>query len=492
MNILRLIFFGLLTGLTIIINGCGTARKLGHIPHVSETKTIEILAVNDIHANIDNFPRLAFIADSLRDLYPKLLMVSAGDNQTGNPVNDQYPERGAPVIELMNELNFDISAMGNHEFDTKPEALVLLLKKASFSFISANIHPNDTIAFPIKPYRLVHLPNGLTLGFVSVVEINHRGIPDSHPDNVNGFSFSNPTSTANQYLFLKDSCDVLIYLTHYGYENDVQLAQQFPQGVVDLIIGGHSHTKIDTEQLYNGVLITQAESRLKYASLIKMSIENDGKRHLTSSLLTVGNNGNINPKIQKMVEIFNDNPRLNTPIAIATDDFSNRDELGFLMVDALRASAQTEIALLNPGGVRLAHLPKGSITVKDVYLMDPFGNETILYRLTGHELKSLLTNAFRFDDYGAIIPSGMKTRYHLDQKGQLFDVELFTNEGVPMDLNRLYSVAMNSYMASVYVYEHNDPGTRIFSTTAESMIEYLRTTGHIPSYRDEQRVEISQ
>jgi 2',3'-cyclic-nucleotide 2'-phosphodiesterase (5'-nucleotidase family) len=44
-----------------------------------------------MHAAVDNFPRFAFMVDSLRGLYPDLLLVSAGDNQTGNPVNDQYP-----------------------------------------------------------------------------------------------------------------------------------------------------------------------------------------------------------------------------------------------------------------------------------------------------------------------------------------------------------------------------------------------------------------
>jgi 5'-nucleotidase len=50
-----------------------------------------------------------------------MLLVAAGDNQTGNPVNDQYPEKGLPVIELMNAVGFDLSAVGNHEFDSRPE-----------------------------------------------------------------------------------------------------------------------------------------------------------------------------------------------------------------------------------------------------------------------------------------------------------------------------------------------------------------------------------
>ena len=51
---------------------------------------INILSVNDMHASVDMFPKFAALVDSLRGVYPDLLVFSAGDNRTGNPVNDQY------------------------------------------------------------------------------------------------------------------------------------------------------------------------------------------------------------------------------------------------------------------------------------------------------------------------------------------------------------------------------------------------------------------
>ena len=49
---------------------------------------VRILSVNDIHANIDQFPKFATMVDSLKALYPDLLVFSAGDNRTGNPIHD--------------------------------------------------------------------------------------------------------------------------------------------------------------------------------------------------------------------------------------------------------------------------------------------------------------------------------------------------------------------------------------------------------------------
>ena len=82
------------------------------------SKEIVILTVNDMHGHIERMPRLGFVADSLRELYPNLLIFSAGDNRTGNSYNDFYPNHSNyPMIKLMNEIGFDLSAIGNHEFD---------------------------------------------------------------------------------------------------------------------------------------------------------------------------------------------------------------------------------------------------------------------------------------------------------------------------------------------------------------------------------------
>ncbi|MDD4730113.1 MAG: metallophosphoesterase, partial [Dysgonamonadaceae bacterium] len=234
---------------TSLLISCGTSRKVAELP---KAKTLEILAVNDIHAALDNFPRLAFMADSLRNIYPDLLLVSGGDNQTGNPVNDQYPEKGMPIIELMNALNFDMSAVGNHEFDSRLAGFEHITHKANFDFLCANIILPKEADFRIKPYKIIETPDGIKIAIVSVLHINNTGIPDTHPDNVKGVTFKDPIEIANDYLFLKDSCDVFVMLNHFGFENDVMLAKQLPTNTVDVIIGGHSHTKIDKERIYNG------------------------------------------------------------------------------------------------------------------------------------------------------------------------------------------------------------------------------------------------
>lgn len=389
----------------------------------------------------------------------------------------------------MNALDFDLSAVGNHEFDSRSAGFENITQKAKFDFICANIELQAASGVRIKPYEIIKIPNGLKIAFVSVLDINRNGIPDTHPSNVKEFTFNDPFKIANEYLFLKDSCDVFIMLNHLGFENDVKLANQLPAKSVDVIIGGHSHTKVDKDQIQNGIMITQAERRLKYATLVKLTVSPKGKVERKMQLLTVGKIGSARADIQTMVDAYNNNPALTETIAMAEDDFVGYEEVGYLMTDAIRIATGVEMAFINPGGVRLATLVKGPVRTKDVYEMDPFGNEMVLFNLSGHEMRNLFISAFALDEELPIYPSGMTTHYLFDFSGNLKDVELFTTDGKPLDMDLTYSVVMNDFMASIYKFDHKDPGQGLFRSTAETTIDYLKELKNIPSYRGMQRVK---
>lgn len=206
-------------------------------------------------------------------------------------------------------------------------------------------------------------------------------------------------------------------------------------------------------------------------------------------LLTVGGKGSENPKFRAMVDKYNDNPMLKEQIAVAEADFTSYEQIGFLMVDALRIGTGVDIALINPGGVRINHLPKGNISIMDAYSCDPFGNEIVQFNLTGHEIKNLYRVAYPMDEDLPIYPSGMKTKYHISADGKFADVEFLNLDGSPFDMDKTYSVAVNSYIASAYKFEKEDEGRGLFQGTAENMIDYLRNLKVIPSYQNEKRVE---
>ena len=83
---------------------------------------LTIFFINDQHGQIDNFANIKSIVDAERQIGATIL-VSAGDIFAGNPIVDQAAEPGSPMIEIMNQVGFEVATLGNHEFDFGIEVL---------------------------------------------------------------------------------------------------------------------------------------------------------------------------------------------------------------------------------------------------------------------------------------------------------------------------------------------------------------------------------
>lgn len=435
---------------------------------VTEGTEIDILAVNDMHANIDMFPKFAAMVDSLRAVYPNLLLFSAGDNRTGNPVNDQYNPVNYPMITLMNEVGFDLCAVGNHEWDADVDNLRNDIKRARFPFLCANVFIPESVNLDIKPY-VTFEHQGVKMAVVGMIEVRHDGIPGAHPKNLTQVSFKRAHEVLPQYRYLRDQNDVMVLLSHCGVEDDMELAQANPW--LDAIIGGHSHTLIEHPTETNGVLVTQSGSHLKYATLVKLWVKDNRVVGKEAVVLDVNKVRKEKPEIKKMIDEFNDAPALNEPIAVAKTKFENPEELGCLITDALREISGADFAFQNTGGVRVNHLKKGPITVKDVYSIDPFNNEVVVYQMTGQQLKRFVVNTYKKNGGYPSYVSGMT--YSVDDNGDHINVYLNPDKG-SFGRNTIYKVAINSYMASTVNIESVDEGRSQFMTSEEMMIEFLR------------------
>lgn len=456
----------LLTISTLLIAGVGFASG-----PPTDTTTVIILSVNDMHARIDNFPRLKALADDTRKHYENVLLVSAGDMFTGNPVVDQYPDKGYPMIELMNRLGFDIGTIGNHEFDYGQETLLKRIKQANFPLISANIRSADPNGLNPPPYKILTLKNGIKLAFIGAIQLNPAGLPDSHPSKLTGLEFTDGVKKIMEYGFLRDSCNVFVALTHLGFETDVELAKKF--GVLDLILGGHSHTKVRNPLEYNGVLVMQAGSGLKYAAKITLKLVDGKLVSKKAELVSIPDYPASNAEIQKLVDHFNDNKELNREIGTALHDITGNDELGSMITDGMCAVSPIEVAFQNNGGIRVDKIAQGTITIKDIYKLDPFGNEIIKMNLSLQEIKSLILSSFNRDNLIDLQISGMDYTVLTGENGKGVDAVLTMPDGSMAQDTRMYNVGLSSYIASSYTFDHHDPGESLYITTAQALINYI-------------------
>ena len=408
-----------------------------------QKKDIHILAVNDMHATIDVFPQLAALIDSLRSEDPSLLVFSAGDNRTGNPLNDKYEISSYPMVTLMNMVGFNGSTLGNHEFDV--HSLSRLIGLSNFRYICANIFPSDSVDIKTIPYQIFDV-EGLKIAVVGAIQLSPQGIPSTHPDNVRGINFKPAKEIIPQYEWLSRECDVTILLSHLGYPDDREMAKAFPW--FDLIIGGHTHTQLKGDELENGILITQNKNKFGRVTYITLTTDGGKVIDKKAEYIDIKKYPKRNKVVQAMVDHFSDNPAFRRVVAIADTPFEAREELGCMMCDAYLEETHSHISVVNPGGVRIDSHPAGDITMLDVLEMDPFDNNAVILTMTGEQLEEMMLSYCHNTLHSFPFVGGITCEIILEKGNpkKIKEVKLFRRNGKRLNMKRLYRVATNSYI----------------------------------------------
>lgn len=435
------------------------------------TTEVVFLHTNDMHAKIDNMAKLAYLADSLRSRHPYVFLVSAGDNFTGNPVVDMVKDKGYPMIDLMNRCGFNLSALGNHEFDLGQEMLNQRMKQANFKFISSNIDASKATVKQPKPYVILKAGK-VKIPVLGIIQLGENGLPDSHPSRLDGLSFRDGMISTADYTWLKKKYGIMIGLTHLGVEMDEPLAKKYPQ--FDLIIGGHSHTTMTKPLMVGDVMIVQAGSGLKNVGMTTLQIRDGKIVERSFDLIPLEKVTGSDPAVQALIDIYNDNEELNTVVGSAVNPLAGEHELGSLMTDAITSRLGVDFAFQNTGGIRIPSLPAGDIRLKDVYRLDPFGNQVVIYKMTLPEIKSLICNAFNRTKEIDLEVSGMTYTIILAPDGSCKRVEMLDRSGMPLSESKEYTVGVNSYISASYKFDHKDPGNTTYTTSAQALIEFLK------------------
>ena len=314
--------------------------------------------------------------------------------------------------------------------------------------------------------------NGIEIPFLGILQLGENGLPDSHPSRFNGLKFTNGILRAEDYKWLKEKYGILIGLTHLGIENDKELALTMPQ--FDLLIGGHSHTLIDSLLIVNGVLIVQAASGMKYVGKTTLMIENGHVTDRRDEIICLDSISRVNVKVQTLIDHYNNNQEIQRIIGVAEAPVVGFDELGSFISDAMRDQLKVDFAFMNRRGIRINALQEGNISLKNIYQMDPFQNDVITFKMSGNEINSLICNAYNLKNMIDLAVSGMSYTVVTDNSGHCKSVEMKDNAGATIDPFHNYTVAINSYIASAYRFDHHDPGSSTGLTSEEILINYLQ------------------
>jgi len=268
------------------------------------SKELTIFHINDQHGRLENFSKIKYIVDKEKE-ETNVMVVCSGDIFSGNPVVDNHEEKGYPMIDLMNKVGFDISVIGNHEFDYGEEILKDRFIQSQFEWVCANVNMNSTGIPPPNEYKTI-AKNDVKVTFLGLVETNGKEnaiIPSTHPWRVQNLTFQKYTDVVYNYSEIKEQEDADLYvaLTHLGNSSDNNLANNFPY--FDLIIGGHSHSI--NNQIVNNIPVFQAGSNLNKLGKIKLIIKNRKIESLNYELIDLNNYSNYDSTLKNVIDSYN-------------------------------------------------------------------------------------------------------------------------------------------------------------------------------------------
>lgn len=221
---------------------------------------LTILHLNDTHSHIEpirsgkntgkgGVVEQALYIDSVRQEEGKknVLLLHAGDFSQGT---SYFTELGGNIeIDVLNACAYDAVCLGNHEFDNGIEELARRLGNLKAHAVCANyIFTGTPLEKLVKPYVIVKKA-GLKIGIIGLLTDVTSVV---NADIAAQLKYQDPLETANEYAeYLKDekNCDLVILLSHLGYDAEPYTDQMLAPKTkdVDIIVGGHSHTRLKKE-----------------------------------------------------------------------------------------------------------------------------------------------------------------------------------------------------------------------------------------------------
>jgi len=480
---------------------------------------IAVIHTNDTHGHplpfadhgvpeVSGLPAITTLVGQTRAEYENVLVLDAGDFNTGRPESNFF--KAEPDLVGFNLIGYDAVALGNHEFDNSREVLEAQKALAEFPFLSANAKTKDGKLVADAPY-IVKDFQGVRVGVFGLT--TRETVTIGSPEIVKDLVFADEIETAKAMvaeLRGKKKCQVVIALTHLGlYSNGEEgsraLAAKVPG--IDLIVDGHTHSQMKEPFVEKGVPIVQAyqwglnvgkgvltvkDGKVSGFSWKALTV-NDKKAVKAADGSTVyeavGPQFETNPIVNaKLIEYgYKVESLLAEKIGEAAAVFPNamsrkaESEIGCLVADSMKWKLRdlgVDFAIVGGGNIR-ADLAAGPVTKKTVYTILPFDNSLVVVTLKGSQLKELF-------DFVATIPQG-KGGFPQVSEGVSFTInydkgacEDILVGGKAIEADREYKVVTNSYMAA------GGDGYAVFKKgraydssiyQRDAMVEYLKALG---------------
>lgn len=361
------------------------------------------------------------------------IVVSTGDNGNGQAISSYF--KGEPTAEVMRQMGYAASALGNRELDWNREQFTANRMKGGFPYLAANLMVKDDEgrALGLGSFRV------LTRKQVSVAIIGlaaRKATVTPMPGRMKGLEAIDEAQALAQVMVeVKKANPHVVGIVSDGCLND---APALLEGHSDWNVAFFAGRRCDAPfpDSVGGTKLVYPGSRFTtYAKVAVTVTLSSTPPQVTSVASTVEvNSENAPPADAKTTELIAGwkkklDEALGGTIGFTKDGIAQESpEMAAWLTTALKERFKTDVALLNRKGVRQP-LPEGPITKATIYDLVPFDNQVVLVKVPGEALLTALENT-------EARVAGLKL------KGEAW-VEA---SGAPIDPKKVYTVATTDYL----------------------------------------------
>ncbi|HVF23373.1 MAG TPA: bifunctional UDP-sugar hydrolase/5'-nucleotidase [Pyrinomonadaceae bacterium] len=458
-------FMTLMTLLTLVF----VARSF-----VPDRVQITILGTTDLHGNINpidyytNKPdnrglaKVATLIKRIRREHPNVLLVDSGDTIQGSPLesfhgrkNNQPPD---PMMLVMNSLNYDAMAVGNHEYNFGLKVLEKARGEANFPWLSANTYDISKQQPHYKPY-IVKEVAGVRIG---ILGLTTPGVPNwDNPPNYAGLEFHEPVVEARKWVPIlrdKEKADVVVIAMHMGLGEDLRTGEVSPGQVrheneaitiakevpgVDVIFMGHTHR--DVPSLYlNGVLLTQANHWGRHLARADVYLQKSdtGWRVYAKSARTLPADDRVepDPDVVKIAEPYDNETQgwLAKVIGQSAEELTAkearfRDTAILDLIQKVQLEAGKADVSMVASFNSEARIAKGPVSVRDIAGLYVYENTLVVLEVTGQQLKDALEHSAKY--FKTYVP-GKAPADLIDEKIPAYNFDIAEGVTYELDLSK--------------------------------------------------------
>ena len=422
---------------------------------MAQEVNIKLLGTSDVHGRIvpwsygadvedksGSYAQIATYVKDVRKNNKNVVLVEVGDAIQDNQIDvfakDKKYYKDHPIPKVLNEMNYDIFVLGNHEFNFGMKALDEILKDIKAKKLTANFYHKKNDKRYIDATTIIE-KDGVKLGIIGLsTPMSAKFEEDT--GNLKDMKFTSPTEEARtQVEKLKaKGVDAIIAVTHMGIDNENNIPDTGMRDVInavdgiDVVIAGHMHKDVPSETIKN-TLITEPHRYGTVVSEVDLTFDINDKKEVKlvkkESKTVPVKALEADKKIVEIYKPYHEKLReLNNVVIGQTANemvpqetkhgvsaaFSKDTGLSSFINDVEQHYSGADVVTFSFDHQK-ARMDKGDIKKKDIIFNYRYaGGDVTVYEMTGKQLKEYMEWSANYFD--TIQPGDTEYRYNAERK----------------------------------------------------------------------------